>query len=306
MTSECRHYFEDVEFVSCEQMGLSLNSYAQMPTPQLEGEFLKVFFSSRNLSGQSVPHQVTLDSRNFRVAFKAIPLEIPFGELGSFDLDGLMPSSVISISGDTHLYYVGWIKGNSTPYQLGIGLAKKLNGLDDFTKVGLGPILDRSLENPFFVTTPHVFPVQGGYKMLFSSGRGWKKYDSRVESLYGVKEAYSSDGINWSEFKKVNFGESVTECIARPFYSNSHIYISRRDAFDFRKSSKGYRIEVYAHQIGMDLTKCVSLWNDEIQDHSDRAYSSIIEIEQRRFVLYNGTSFGKHGFHVAEEVIRHE
>jgi hypothetical protein len=284
-------------------MGLPKDSFAQMPTPQIDGRYIKVFFSSRNSLGQSVPHQVILNLESLAIVSNATPLNLTQGELGTFDHDGIMPSSIISIEGIAHLYYVGWSRAFTTPYQLGVGLAIKKQPKEFFEKIGIGPIVDKSLENPFFVTTPQVFRSGPGYKMLFTSGKGWERDNSRIESLYGISEAFSIDGVHWANFKTLDFGGNPSDCLARPFFIDSHTYISRRPKFNFRSPTNGYRIEMYLKDNPDFFSKCHSSWNSEIEDNSDRAYASLLQIGSRKIVLYNGEGFGKNGFHVAEEII---
>ena len=303
MNPKCKHLFSDIRFISCANLGLPKDSFAQMPTPQIDERGINIFFSSRNSHGQSVPYQAVLDPVSLSVVSSANPVTLIQGDLGTFDCDGIMPSSIISIRGTPHLYYVGWSRGFTTPYQLGIGLSIWRPPMESFEKVGIGPILDRSLENPFFVTTPHVSSNAVGYKMLFSSGKGWKVDNSRIESLYGIKEAYSNDGVKWTNFKTLDFGGNSSDCLARPFSLESHTYISRRPDVNFRGSSDGYRIEAYLNGKPYSFLKCVSFWNNEVEDNLDRAYASLLQIGTRRIVFYNGQGFGKNGFHIAEEKI---
>jgi hypothetical protein len=244
---------------------------------------------------------VELDSETLLPKSVAKSLQVNLGIVGTFDEDGVMPSSLIESPDETRMYYIGWNRGSTTPYRLSIGLLLRHGG--KFTREFLGPILDRSPENPFFVTTPHVFRTDVGFKMLFSSGNGWTTSGFQQESIYGIKEAVSTDGVTWTNFKDINLAETSEMCVARPYFFEAHVYSSVRNAVEFRNPGQGYRIKVHKLVGETTYVECTSSWETDLWSNKDRSYSSLIRLNGKRLIFYNGECFGKTGFHIAEETV---
>jgi hypothetical protein len=301
MVEKCKHIFKDLQFVSCVSLGLGANSYAQMPIPVEENGLIKVYFTSRDSAGRSLPFEIEIDPETLLPKGIANSLQVNLGDIGTFDEDGVMPSSLVESANQTKIYYIGWNRGTTAPYRLSIGLLHKRGG--KFTREFLGPILDRSTENPFFVTTPHVFKTDAGFKMLYSSGIGWTNSNSRQESLYGIREAVSTDGITWTNFREINLGETSGSCIARPYFFEGHVYSSERNAVEFRGPGQGYRIKINKLVGETTYLECTSSWENDLVSNKDRSYSSLIRMNGKRLVFYNGECFGKTGFLIAEETV---
>ena len=274
-----------------------------MPIPVNEDGKLRIFFTNRDSFGRSKPFLVDLNPVTLKPVSAAAPVELFLGDFGTFDEDGVMPSSIINTTEGQYLYYIGWNRGSVTPYRLSIGLALKEPNSQTFKKISVGPVLDRSTSNPFFVTTPHVTFNEFKFVMYFSSGTGWIENEGRRESTYKIMKSESDDGLNWDTFKDIKFNETTEESFARPFSIESHIYLSKRNNIDFRERGKGYRILAYTLSENSEPKRCNLIWKEARNPPSDRAYASVIQINGRRLVFYNGDSFGKNGFHIAQEKI---
>ena len=61
-------------------------------------------------------------------------INIPRGELGTFDEHGVMPTSLININNQIFLYYIGWNLATSVPFRNAIGLAISNDGGEKFEK----------------------------------------------------------------------------------------------------------------------------------------------------------------------------
>ena len=97
--------------------------YAQMPTVgHVDGEAVKVFFSTRNSRNQSLPafaEGVIAESIEWSLPFSGPILDL--GKPGAFDDSGVMPSWVVEHEGREILYYVGWNLSSPARYRLAIG-----------------------------------------------------------------------------------------------------------------------------------------------------------------------------------------
>jgi hypothetical protein len=136
--------------------------YAQAPNGILLMDKLRVFFCSRTApdsAGQYVSRvgYVDLDPDNPRnvLGISEEPV-LDLGLPGSFDEHGTYPFSAV-VTGDTvTAIYGGWSRCSSVPFDVSLGLAKaKLSDLK-FEKVGKGPVLTKSLHEPFVVSSPRL------------------------------------------------------------------------------------------------------------------------------------------------------
>ncbi len=296
--ASCKHLITPIAFIDCESLGVPPDSYAQMPTPVLFKGLLRLFFSSRNGSQQSKIHFVDLDKNRTFFVLNSGKLNLELGPPGSFDEDGQMPSSIQKTGTNWSMYYIGWNRSLSVPYRLSIGLAQSKD-LVNFEKISVGPILDRSTLNPFFVTTPYVNYINNKFRMYYSRGNSWKKDGNSLESRYSLAYADSKDGITWENFRSINFGDDQNFCMARPTPIGEHLLYSRRPVLDFRKKGNGYRIEIWRELEFLTYSKCEIKWSEESFVNSESSYAHPIEIEGEWYIFFNGEGFGKSGIHVA-------
>ena len=74
--------------------------------------------------------------------------------------------------------------------------------MDRHSKVGSGPILDRTLWSPYSATSPHVFKRENWF-MFYCSGTNWVEINGKLEHVYDIKIAESDNGINWEQSGKL-------------------------------------------------------------------------------------------------------
>jgi len=276
----------------------------------------RIFFSQRNDQGQSLPFFIDalIDKGNIKLIGKPKKVNLKLGEIGTFDDNGIMPSSLVKYEGKLYLYYIGWSPQSTVPYQLTIGLAiSKDEGLT-FQKCSKGPILNRDIEEPFFNTAPYVIKENNLWKMWYVSSTGWKSHKNKIEPLYRIKSATSLDGINWERNKKVcidyNYKIGV-ESIGRPCVLNNNnfyeMYFSHRKSIDYRENenlNNSYKIGITTSKDGVSWDKNLNLdiipYKDE-WDSNMREYCHVFIHKGIKYIVYNGNHFGKHGFGYAIE-----
>jgi len=300
----CTHFAEDLFSFSCEELGVCDGTFAQMPTPILLGDVVRVFFTNRNNQNKSTVYFIDLDKSNIRRIVNKGRLDLERGDRGTFDHDGVMCSSVIEYNGTWLMFYVGWDTGSEVPYRLSIGLAESSDSCRSFRKVSSGPVIDRSIFNPYFVTTPDVKKNINGFVMSYSQGMAWQMVEENPESHYVAALAFSSDLVSWSKFTQVKEVFEEEMCIARPVLHKDHLYYSKRPIRDFRQKGRGYRIVLSRFLIDdrgdfKVNNECRVVWNNSNESILDRAYAYPIEIDGKTLLFYNGDEFGKQGFQLA-------
>jgi predicted GH43/DUF377 family glycosyl hydrolase len=283
-----------------------MNSHAQVPTPLINDDYIRVYFSSRPESNLSLTTFVDLDRRDpARVLHLNENPILELGRPGSFDEHGIMPSCVVVNDDRVFLYYSGWSRGTSVPYTNSTGLAVSDDGGKTFRKFSEGPILAKSIHDPFSATSPVVLRENDDWHMWYCSGTGWLKFGDKYEHTYDIKYAHSSDGIRWECTAEPAIAQtSEQEAITRPYVVKStdgfDMWFCYRGSRDFRDGENAYRIG-YAHSddlqkwsrddsnAGIDVS--ATGWDSKMI-----AYPAVIAANETNFMFYNGNGFGVDGF----------
>lgn len=287
---------------------LNMYSHAAIPFADFTNDnTLRIFFSSRNNKGQSLPFSIDVNPNKFNeiISLNSEPL-FSLGELGTFDDNGIMPSCIVNIGNRKYLYYIGWNPQVTVSYRLSIGLAISDDSGKTFTKYSKGPICDRSIDEPYFNTAPFIIVEEKIWKMWYISCTGWLKVNNYPEPKYHIKYAESSDGIFWKKTGIVCIDyDELTEAIGRPsiiledgvyrmWYSYRKItnYRTSKDCgykIGYAESHDGKKWERKDYLVGIQTSK--DGWDSEMIE-----YCHILEINGEKYMFYNGNGFGKTGF----------
>ena len=181
---------------------------------------------------------------------------------------------------------------------------------DTFKKIGKGPILSYSPDEPFILSGPKVRKYHNTWYLWYIAGRKWKVADGKPEPIYKIRMASSPDGINWTKLNKDIISDrlGVDEAQASPdvifSHGRYHMFFSYRQASDFRRNKdRSYRIG-YAFsddlfnwtrddsRIGIDVSE--EGWDSEMV-----AYPNILELDGVVYLLYLGNQVGRYGFGAA-------
>ena len=291
--------------------------FAQSPQVLVFDTFVRVYFSTRSVdtNGKYLSHVAFVDfDKSFQ---KVIAISdhviVPLGEMGCFDEHGIFPCNVLRDGSKVLAYTTGWNRRVSVSTDAAIGLAiSKDNGLT-FQKVGLGPVVAASLNEPFLVGDAFVQRFGGVYHMWYIFGVRWLTYEAGAvpERVYKIAHATSLDGLEWKRDGRQIIIDKLgeTECQALPTVAQVgeqyHMFFCYRHATDFRNNpGRSYRIG-YAHSddlcnwqrddanAGIDVSE--SGWDSEMQ-----CYPHIFNMDGDTYLLYNGNEFGRFGFGLAK------
>lgn len=235
------------------------------------------------------------------------------GALGTFDEFGTYPFSVIRSNNIIYGYYGGVTRCESVPFNVAIGCVLSKDGGNTFQRLGPGPILGYSPDEPFVVCSPKVRIFNGKWYMFYSAGREWVKGENRPEIYYKLRLATSNDGINWTRENR----DIISDCLGTTeaqacgdvTYSNGlyHMFFCYRKARNFRRDRhNSYRIG-YAfstdllHWRRCDCKAGISPSDDIIEwDAEMVTYPHIFSAANKIWMLYLGNEVGKYGFGLAE------
>ncbi len=290
-------------------------THAQCPVPILLGDVLRIYFSWRppvSPGGQftSFGGFIEVDKHDpSRVHYVHDKPILGLGSLGDFDHFGIMPGSVISEDGRVYLYYCGWDRKVSTPYNWAIGLAVSEDNGVSFKRVGKGPVLGATNSEPYLQACPVVKIINGIWHMWYLSGTEWRSDGLNLDSIYVLMHATSGDGLDWHRDGRAIMPprlehECQTSAALLELNGQYHMWFSYRYGTDFRNPARGYRI---GHGVSSDMINWdrddaktgISLsetgWDSEMQ-----CYPSIINVLDRSYMFYCGNQFGINGFGYAE------
>jgi hypothetical protein len=292
-------------------------SHAQVPTPLLLGDRIRVFYSTRNADNRTSTgfFDVATDDPTRVIHDHATPVLGP-SRPGGFDDCGAMACAAVHLGDEVYLYYLGWNVRTTVPFHNAIGLAVSRDEATTFTRISAGPLLDRSTVDPYFCATAGVLRGDDGpqgsarWRMWYASGTEWRPAGDTLEPRYLIKYAESTDGIAWDRDGAVaiDYASDDEGGLVRPAVCHDadgwRMWYSRRAWRGYRDGDAGgYRIG-YAESadgrtwVRRDADAGIDV-SDEGWDAGMIEYPAVVDVGAARYLFYNGNSFGRDGIGVA-------
>ena len=290
--------------------------YAQSPQTIVFDNFVRIYFSTREKdeTGKFLSHVSFVDmDKNFKNILQVSnQTVIPLGKLGCFDEHGIFPINVVRNEDKIFAYTTGWNRKVSVSADASIGFAISDDNGVTFEKLGDGPILTASLNEPFLVCDAFVAIFKNVFHMWYIYGTRWFKdaMEEAPQRVYKIVHATSSDGISWTREGNPIISDVLNEneCQALPTViehnNRYHMVFCFREATGFRKiKERGYRIG-YAYsndlnnwtrsdeEVGIHPTE--GDWDSDMM-----CYPHIFHCDEKIYLLYNGNEFGRYGFGIA-------
>lgn len=282
-------------------------SHAQVPVVDVLSDRLRIYYATRNSEGKSNISFIEVEKDNpQKIIFENNNPLFSFGNIGSFDDSGIMPSSIITVGIKKYLYYIGWTTRKTVPYQNAIGLAISEDGGQTFNKMFEGPIITINHIEPYFSGTSFVLMENDLFKMWYLSCIKWEFFDGKPEPIYNIKYAESINGINWKQTGKVAIplNEDEGGLVSASIIKQNNVYrmwFGKRKKSDYRTNiENSYRIG-YAESIDginwkrKDTQAGINL-SSEGWDSQMISYPYVFYNNDQIMMLYNGNGFGKSGF----------
>ena len=282
-------------------------THAQVPVVDVLEDRIRVYYSTRDISGRSNVSYLEVEKTNpEKIIYAHTAPLFELGNLGSFDDSGIMPSSIITVGNKKYLYYIGWTTRGTVPFQNAVGLAISEDGGKVFKKLSEGPIISVNFIEPYFSGTSFVTFENNTFKMWYLSCIKWENFDGKPEPIYNIKYAESLDGITWNQTGKVAIelnddeGGLVSAAVIKED-AKYKMWFGKRKKSDYRNNNtNGYKIG-YAESLdgkdwirkddeaGIDISK--DGWDSEMI-----SYPYVFKKDNNLIMLYNGNGFGKTGF----------
>lgn len=288
--------------------------YAKSPQAVVFENYVRIYFSACKRDGSKwLSYACFADfSKDFHTVLKVSQQILPDGRLGCFDEHGIFPFSPVKVDDKIWAYTSGWSRRVSVSVETGIGLAESLDQGESFVRMGEGPVLTNSLQEPFLVMDGFVRRFQNKFHMWYIFGQDWKIFekDGEPERIYKIGHGVSENGIDWER----DGGQIITDVIpdesqALPcviFYRDLyHMFFCYRHSYDFRKNREN------SYRIGYACSENLREWirddkrlnfvpPEEGWDSQMQCYPNAFEMNHKLYLLYNGNEFGRNGFGLAE------
>jgi hypothetical protein len=290
--------------------------FAQSPQVLEFDDFVRIYFSTRqrDASGKFISYISFVEMDKEFKSIKKISDHtiITMGGLGCYDEHGIFPFNVLQDGNRVLGFIGGWSRRVSVDIETSIGLSISNDDGLTFTRIGDGPIISATLDEPFLVGDPFVLKLKETYHMWYIYGILWiqNPLNDVKERVYKIGHATSTDAVNWIKTNRQILDDKLdaNECQALPsviFHNGKyHMVFCYRQAIGFRENSKdAYRIG-YAYSpdglnwtrddenVGIDTT--AGDWDSDMM-----CYPHLCSVNEKIYLLYNGNNFGKTGFGLA-------
>ncbi|MEY8713772.1 hypothetical protein AB9G26_00620 [Francisella philomiragia] len=284
-------------------------SHASVPTVYKVNEnILRVYFATRDTKNMTnISYiEVNADNPNQILYIHDKPVIVP-GNAGMFDDCGAMPSHVIDVGDEVWMYYLGWNVRNTIAYHNSIGLAISQDGGVTFKKLSEGPLFDRNYIEPYYSAVPYILRENGIWKMWYLSNTKWVEYEGKSEPFYHIKYAESHNGIDWKREGRVAIDyKNEAECgivracvlkdgnLYKMWYAHRNLHNYRTDKsssyrIGYAESFNGIDWNRKDNEVGIDVSDAG--WDSEMIE-----YPFVYDHNGKRYMFYNGNTFGKTGF----------
>lgn len=291
-------------------------AYGQAPSTLIFDDVVRVYFACRppadaNGNYVSLSAYVDFDRKDLTKMVRVCeaPL-LQLGSAGAFDEFGAYFTSVIRKDTDVLAYYVGYARCESVPFTINIGAAISTDGGDTFERLGLGPILPCTLDEPFFLTVPRIKQIGRKWYLWYSAGKRWLKTEKRPEPVYHIRMATSDDGLNWvkdgHDLIECSIGEDECQACPDVFEHNGtyHMFFCYRSSTNYYGKDGGYRMG-YARSHDLktwirDDTKAGLNISESGWDSEMVSFPHIFKLDGSVYMLYLGNQIGRFGFGLAK------
>ncbi len=292
-----------------------MQAFAQSPSVLIYDRYVRIYFTSRPAATEDGQYRSFLtyldvnksDPRKIlRICRKPI---LGLGDYGTFDEFGTTPISVIRHENKVRVYYAGWTRCESVPFNGAIGVAVSHDDGNTFTRIGNGPVLSYCPDEPFLIGSPRVRKFNNRWYLWYVAGKKWLRTEGKPEPIYKIRMAFSDDGIKWVRYGKdlieSRLGENECQACADVIFKAGkyHMFFSYRHSHNYQGIEGGYRIG-YASSIDMlrwerrdelaGMSVSANGWDSEMVN-----YPHLFSLGDETYMLYQGNGMGRDGIGLA-------
>lgn len=258
--------------------------YATVPTVEVMGDTLRVYFASLDDNRYGRIGIVDLDARDpSRTLHEYTEPALDIGEPGTFDDCGVNPSCVVPNFDTKYLYYFGWQRCERVPYMLFVGVATSTNGTK-FVRRFPTPLLDRTRQEPFLRSSF----IALGRLSWWTSGIGWTIVNGKQYPTYVIRDDIGvCIDLEGDEFGLGRPWVVKDGDLYRMWYSIRSR--SRPYHMGYAESPDGHRWTRKDNEVGIETSP--DGWDSEMI-----CYPCVVDAEGKRYMFHCGNQHGRSGF----------
>lgn len=288
--------------------------YCKSPQAVAFDTFVRIYFSYCVPDGEKLISKVAFAEydKSFSEVKRVKTDVMSGGKLGAFDEHGIFPFSPFFDGGVLKAITTGWSRRQSVSTETALGLAVSNDNGETFSRVGDGPALAPSLNEPYLVADGFVYKRnEHEYMMYYIFGTEWENYQEshEPERTYKIALATSKNLLDWKRTGEPIIPDRIDrEAQALPslveWNGKYHMVFCYRDSVGFRQDySRSYRL---GYAVSDDLyhwtrdDAALSFVTKEEWAAEMQCYPNFFTMDGRLYLLYNGNHFGKNGFGLVE------
>lgn len=280
-----------------------LLSHAANPLPiHLIKDIYRIFFSGRDKDNRSSVGAVDIDIVSRTIVEDHYLPFFEHGGDGSFYADGVSIGNCYTAGGVQFMLFMGWQMPANQHWRGDIG--RLIVNPDLTLKLDAdAPFMASDENDRLSLSYPWVLEHEAGsYSMWYGSTRTWDAGNG--EMLHVINAASSVDGHHWHrEGLALPFELGVAQAFSRPTVINDdqggyEMWFSYRSGsgekyrIGYARSADRFKWKLDFENTGIDVSP--HGWDSEMIE-----YPFVFEHDGRRYMLYNGNSYGKTGFGLA-------
>lgn len=295
--------------------------FTQAPNCILLSDRIRCFYSTRDkmTDGRYISNSYYFDLQKehpYKLIDYNLSSCLEVGLPGSFDEFGIYPFSVVK---SKHIFvaaYGGWTRPKSVPFEVSIGLALS-SDCRNFKKVGVGPVLTKSINEPYLIASPKIKYFEEKYYLFYIAGKSWSYINEKHEPVYKIRLATSTDMINWNRIDKDIICDFLgeQECQAAPeVFKVDELYymiFSYRNQIDYISNPKNsYRLGLATSSDLLNWVREENILNFGLShngwDSVSVSYASVVIINDNILMFYTGNGIGRTGIGLATTKISYD
>ncbi|MDC1004738.1 hypothetical protein OAQ34_03845 [Opitutales bacterium] len=278
---------------------------ALQPTPLVLNDRIRVFCGFRDCKGISRIGFVDLSLNDpTRILSYSNRPSLDIGKPGCFDDNGVVPCAVIKRGKEIFLYYAGYNIGHNVRFSAFSGLATSNDGGETFVRYQNVPIMERNNDEFLFRAIHSVIYTEDKWMVWYGAGSEFRSLKEKTVPVYNIKYMESNDGLDFKHSGKVVLDTLSNEYrVGRPYvyyFNNSYEMF-----YGYSNEEVKYRL---AHAISLDGKNWEKTdtfnsfaYNKTDFDSNMSAYPSVVVLNNKKNIFYNGNEYGREGFGLATQ-----
>jgi len=278
--------------------------YAAIPTVRvLNDEILRVYYYSMDHDFYGRISYVDVSTSDpTDIIFRSENVLLDIGTPSSFDDGGVCPLQFLQHKNENWLYYLGVQRTEDVPYRYFAGVAKETADAT-FERFHEHSVLLPTDAEPDIRSAVSIVKEDVLWRMWYVGASGWIEVNGKSVPTYRIHHATSSDGLHWEVdgLDCINFNNEDEFGFGRPWVMKSNFGFEMY--YSVRTKSMGYRLGYATSEDGYTWERKDSELNFSVGredwENESVCYPCVVDVNEKRFLFYNGNQNGKTGFGVA-------